>query len=456
MTDAGAVQKPKLTISIFVWALIVFMATRPFALQLAGIDPSGSEDQVPKPYGDYLHMAITLAVAAYVAQRGMFEPVLRTAFSAPLLLVFVGLAIASAAWSADAYATIRASITFAGTVFCFAAAITLLPRVDSIRALLIGMSASVVLSVVWALAFPHYGQHAANDIYQASHVGKWRGLYRHKNILGQVSGITVGALLATGGQLLPRYIRFPVIIAGLLCLGFAQSASGLLIATAGLGFGIALFRLTGYARWVAVTIGVLGCILLSGSGSEVLSSVLVALGKNPTFSGRTYVWGAAAQLIADRWLLGYGLATINDISVTAVFSAVNSEIRDAHNSYLEMAIALGLVGLFLHVLMVLDAVVKALRARMPPATALGRRALILIVIMWFLAALAEAAPFLPGTPLEAFGLFAVMWMSSSTLSSARTTGSGRSSSSSSSDQPQLTVKRSGAKGKRSRPVVELD
>jgi len=455
MTDAGAAPKPKLTLWVWIWAVVIFMTGRPFAMQLAGIDPSGSVNQLGKPYGDYLHYAITLAVVGLVVQRGKFEQVVRTSFSAPMLLVFVALAIASAAWSVEPYATVRAGFAFAGTVFCFAAAITLLPRVDSIRALLLAMSLSVVLSVVWSLAVPHYGQHDTNDIYQASHVGKWRGLYNHKNILGQVAGVTVGALIYAGGQLLPRHIRFPAIAAGLLCLAFAQSASGLLIAAAGFGFGVALFRLTGYARWVAITVGLLGCILLSGAGSEVLSSILVALGKSPTFSGRTVLWAAASQLIADRWLLGYGLASITDLSITNVFLAVNGEVHDAHNSYLELAIALGLSGLFLHLLLVLDAVVKGMRARMSAAAAIGRRALLLIVIMWFLAALSEAAPFIPGGPVEAFALFAVMWLSSSGLASARTISFGRSSSSTS-EQAQLSVRRSGSKkGKRSR-TVELD
>jgi len=73
----------------------------------------------------------------------------------------------------------------------------------------------------------------------------------------------------------------------------------------------------------------------------------------------------------------------------------------------------------------------------------------------FLAALAEAAPFIPGGPVEAFGLFAVMWLSSSGLVSARTISFGRSASSNS-EQAQLSVRRSGSKkGKRSR-TVELD
>lgn len=451
MTEAGARSSPKLTGWTIAAAVVIFLIAHPFSLQLAGIDPSGSVSQVGKPYGDYLHFAITLAVMAAVLQRRSIDPVLRTAASAPFVLAFVALAIASAAWSADVYLTVRGSLAFAGTVFCFAAIITLLPRVDSIRALLLGLSLSVGISMIWALAVPHYGQHDANDIYQASHVGKWRGVYEHKNILGQVSGLTAGALISTGGQLLPQLVRLAGILAALLCLAFAQSASGLLIAAAGVGFGVALFRLTGYLRWVSVTIGVLGCILLSGSGSEVLSSILVAMGKSPTFSGRTYLWGAAAQLIADRWLLGYGLSTIADPSVTTVFSAINGEVHDAHNSYLELAIALGLTGLFLHIVVVLDAVAKGLRARMSAEAVIGRRALLLMMIMWFLAALAEAAPFIPGGPLGSFALFAVLWLSSSGRAGTRSARAGGPTASTD-EAASLSARRGGGRGGRAAPV----
>ncbi len=411
MTNENPAARFALKPPIFIWAVVIFLLAEPFALQLEGIDPSGPATQVAKPFALYLRLAVLGLVGAYVVQRGALSRVIRVAVSAPLLLALAVLALASAAWAAEPLPTILAGIEFLGTIFCLCAVIASQSKPDSARSVLIALSICVFASIVWALLLPHYGQHDRADIYQGGHVGKWRGIYRHKNILGQISGITVGVWLSPSGKLMPRYYRYAAIAGGVLCLAFAQSASGVLIALAGFGLGFVVFRLRGLARASGLAAGIVACGLLLGGGSELLSAILVAMGRSPTFSGRTYLWEAALTVISNHWFVGYGLVGTHDPEVMDVFSAISGEVHDAHNSYLELAIALGVVGLLLHVSAIIYAMAKRTRGSSRPEVTLGRQAAVVIIVMWLIAATVEAAPFMPGTTVEAFGLFAVLWLS---------------------------------------------
>jgi O-antigen ligase len=453
MSDEKLDVRPKLTPWIVLWALVIFLLAEPFALQLEGIDPSGSANQVAKPFALYLHFAVFALVGAYVFLRRSLAATLRAAFAAPFLIALAILGVASAIWTTEPLPTLLAGMEFIATIFCLSAVITSQNRPDAVRSVLIALSICVFISVVWSLALPHYGQHDRNDLYQGGHVGKWRGIYRHKNILGQISGITVGVWLSPSGRLLPRYYRYATIAAGVLCLAFAQSASGVLIALAGFGLGFVLFRLKGVPRAVGLSVGVLACALLLGAGSEIMSSVLVALGRSPTFSGRTYLWEAALKIISDHWLLGYGLAGIHDEEIMGVFKAISGEVHDAHNSYLEIMIALGIAGLFLHMAAIAYAVFKRGRTRLRGEMNLGRQAMIVVILMWLLAATVEAAPFMPGATVETFGLFAIIWLSVSTAPERRSGKSPRANGGGSAD---LSVTQTGQRRGRQRGFVDLE
>ena len=134
--------------------------------------------------------------------------------------------------------------------------------------------------------------------------------------------------------------------------------------------------------------------------------------------------------------------------------ASGGEVLDAHNGYLELIIALGIVGLFLFLAAVIDAVVKAWTARMVGPAATARQSMTLVLIMVLFAALAEISAMMPGGTSSGFLIFAIMWLSASRVASGRERGRDRTSQDK--NGSQLTVKKRGADKRKRGSIVSLD
>ncbi|HEU0015736.1 MAG TPA: O-antigen ligase, partial [Longimicrobium sp.] len=79
-----------------------------------------------------------------------------------------------------------------------------------------------------------------------------------------------------------------------------------------------------------------------------METILVAMGKDPSLTGRTPIWNSLLESIRERPLLGYGyngfwLGERGPAEET--IRTIGWETPSAHNGFLEVALQLGVVGL---------------------------------------------------------------------------------------------------------------
>jgi O-antigen ligase len=87
--------------------------------------------------------------------------------------------------------------------------------------------------------------------------------------------------------------------------------------------------------------------------SPALGGITRMLPVDPTFTGRSDIWEFALAAVAEKPIIGHGYAAFWD-DVTARQTAKGSEwavtAAHSHNSYLDLAVTIGLPGLLLVVL----------------------------------------------------------------------------------------------------------
>ena len=82
-------------------------------------------------------------------------------------------------------------------------------------------------------------------------------------------------------------------------------------------------------------------------GATFADDLVVLLGRDATFSGRTLLWDQLIELISQRPLLGYGYGAIWRTStpyLATLSMAAGWTPEHAHNAYLDLLLALGLTG----------------------------------------------------------------------------------------------------------------
>jgi O-antigen ligase len=87
------------------------------------------------------------------------------------------------------------------------------------------------------------------------------------------------------------------------------------------------------------------------------------MGRDPTLSGRTYIWEAVIDQIWKRPWLGYGYQAFWKEKGEAeyVWRAVRFIVFQAHNGFLNIGVELGLIGLSLFVLSLIFTYIRAIK-----------------------------------------------------------------------------------------------
>lgn len=222
-------------------------------------------------------------------------------------------------------------------------------------------------------AFASYLQPNTHNVYRGETAAI--GLYEQKNVLGK--RMMSLCLLAAYVAVAPG-VNKPIRMVGLVgaALGFVLviqsnsatalvltsigvflviAASGLLQGFARLRGGLILFCLIGFMVLVGVA------YYASLQGLQPMEFVLNALGKDPTLTGRTTLWGYAEAFIAEHPFLGAGVEGFwkpnrdEAVWIASTYNEEGSYRYYFHSSYLEFGvhagvpaiIALGLTHLFM-------------------------------------------------------------------------------------------------------------
>jgi O-antigen ligase len=120
--------------------------------------------------------------------------------------------------------------------------------------------------------------------------------------------------------------------------------------------------ITGYALLVT---GIVVTAILAMTWQDVL----LALGRDPTFTNRTRIWQLVLEYIDRRPWFGYGFGAFwreQSEDAQVLWVALGFKTPHAHNSWLEMALGVGVIGTGIAVLGWLVALYRTLRVAAAP------------------------------------------------------------------------------------------
>lgn len=292
---------------------------------------------------------------AYVVFAGLIlchlRPVLETLRRCWWLVPFPVLACVSVLWSIEPTGTLNGAIRIGMTTAMAVLIGTRFRSADLARMLFWVLFVAVGCSVLSALAGLSF---ALMDDGSTA-----RGLFTHKNTLGSRGAllfVVALALLLAGWRPLLVLSALPAAVAAVLmsrsAAGLALLAIAMVTVPVGLalrGSGIQVLLRT--AIVLAVLTGLAFLVVLFRI--DPVLAALDALGRDATLTGRSLLWEVALQHMADRPLLGTGFDAFWAAGIDWRTLFVLEELGNVlnfHNTFLEVGVQLGWLGLAVAVL----------------------------------------------------------------------------------------------------------
>ncbi len=292
---------------------------------------------------------IFLVLAAWTAfnNPGWLALLLRPALIATLVWFAVSVL---ASWE-PMLAARRAA--FMLVIMSIAAMALLLPKNGRHFSDLVAVCVLIVLAVCYlgVLLVPQYAVHQATDFLEPEHSGNWRGVFAHKNEAGanMVLFIFIGLFVARARSLALGAI---IVLLSAIFLAFTQSktAIGVLIPVLLISYVLAQGKRPFVG--VALVLLVLTLFNLFSVGTvvfEFVRNMIESIMPDATFTGRTEIWKFGIDHVMDRPLVGYGFGaffgTDEVIYGLSDHTTWVNEAEHAHNSYLNLALTVGLPGM---------------------------------------------------------------------------------------------------------------
>lgn len=412
------------TAEIWFWAFCIFMLTSPFTFILIGADPTVSLERDPTTlrrttegtqWTVYAIRAgiMTIAIASCASRLEIavsYLPRLKSLFA------FVLWATLSLLWTDMFPATINSMAQIWPLIIVGICLTTILSLENFERIFLYSGALMAASSVIFSIFFPSYGVHQFSDVSQSVHAGAWRGVYMHKNHLGHAAAIyAAGLLFASRTVIGSKIFKFTLFSAMIFLIIMSGSASPFVIMAASPFVVLITVLLNPTIRVISLAyLGLCSIIILS-----FWNNILEMLGRDPTLTGRTRIWEIAFESIMEQPIWGYGyMSPTYGGFVFQVKTAMG--ITDPHNGYLDITLALGLIGLSLFLWSTIS-LWRSARALQAARQAQPRSGLVVsaIVAAWMIGSFSESV-FRPLTAPATLGFLALCAMGYGTRSQANT------------------------------------
>jgi exopolysaccharide production protein ExoQ len=264
-----------------------------------------------------------------------------------LFAPFAFLTFASTLWSDE---TRTVLIQSSGLLLLWMALPPLVQRLGIVpvtRLTLLMVAWVLIFSLALAVLVPSIGVHTGAEAYQSSHVGRWRGIFSHKNGLGFWASFGATLLFSSRGLFkgFSKIIATMGWLAGIACLIFARSSTSIVIACLLITCIFLINMLKAFSKTIVATTTIFVLIafgILLYFGSDYVFAVLE---RDATFSGRTQLWGLALDFIAaDPWL-GTGYQSLAGARFADYTIQFFGEPLGPENGYLGIVLDLGVFGL---------------------------------------------------------------------------------------------------------------
>jgi exopolysaccharide production protein ExoQ len=282
-------------------------------------------------------------------------------FNRALPLAAPSLLLISVLWSVDPAVTLTQ-----GTVYFFVVlgAIGLVEASDG--DVLLDLMALVCVSCAVASALQFFAHPEPGD---------FRGIFSHKNVLGQVMAGGVLAGLHGARVKRGRSFRYICVIALCTIVAFMSKSSTSILTI----FVLFWLDMLGRVYLKGGTLRLLGICLAIASIPVVIFFVtnedllLDILGKDKSLTGRTAIWTYAVAELGEKPILGWGFcgfwSSLNPVAAQ-IREAIRGEgwwtppIPNAHNAMLEFLLEIGVVGTMLFLFLLLRNLMLAAKCLM--------------------------------------------------------------------------------------------
>jgi exopolysaccharide production protein ExoQ len=276
-----------------------------------------------------------------------------------LYLALPILAVLSLIWSTDPRQTLVSGTVFLifnlfalylGNRFSFQEQLGLIMLVGAI---------ALPLSIALAMFIPGVGTSEAG----------WSGIFSQKQNCAVVSMLwLVTAIHWKCSGLYQKAFRLAYILMCVLLIVMSRSRTGWALTLIALALSAAIWLMQKMPAKQSILITLLASAFAGGLGYAIYSYstiIVTAVGKDPTLSQRTSIWAAVWVEITKRPLLGYGFGAFwkglfgpsHDVVISSGWN-----VFQAQNGFLDVWLSVGVLGVAIVALMVVQAVRNAIRS----------------------------------------------------------------------------------------------
>jgi exopolysaccharide production protein ExoQ len=316
------------------------------------LDKPGADAVPADPYSPLLFIGVYLVtILLLVLHRNSFIWVVQKDIWIWLL---VGLVLASVLWTVAPDLTPRRSLLLLGTtLFGVYLAMRYTLR-EQLQFLALAFGAIIILSILFAIALPFYGVMSYQE--GGIHAGAWRGIMTHKNILGRMMSLSglVFLFVALANPISNRRYRW------IPWAGFILSIVLIILSTSKTSLIVFLTLMTvmhlyrslrsNFTKLIPLCIAF---ILVGGVAATLLLDnldvIAGSLGRDLTLTGRTDIWSAMLEIIAERPWFGYGFNAVwrdwNHDVTAYLWRTLEWECPYGHNGLMDLWAELGMSGL---------------------------------------------------------------------------------------------------------------
>jgi exopolysaccharide production protein ExoQ len=271
-----------------------------------------------------------------------------------VLLAFM---LVSIAWSDFKYIALKRYIRLFGDLVMVMIVMTEKEPVQAVKKMVMNSAYLLIpLSIVLAKYFPLYGREYNWD----GSTIMWAGVASQKNGLGIFCALATLTLISSvkgsqahaGKERARQFFRFLLLLLAVYTLvGGGESypsATAMIVVPIGLIVYFLLLKTgntsLGRSKFNAILVFVVAFVLL---GSSLQTFFLGLIGRDPTLTGRDVIWSGLIEIGMEHPVLGVGFGSF---WMRPLFG-----VNQAHNGYIEIFLQIGVFGIVLTALFLMEA-----------------------------------------------------------------------------------------------------
>lgn len=343
----------------------LFLATP--ALVPVLVNTEDASGTAPDPYTPILFMLIYGVTGVLVILR--WKSFLHIATKDIFIWLLVAIALLSMLWTVMPDITQRRSILLLGTTVFGIYIATRFDFREQLELYAWALGLVIILSFVFAIALPYYGIMSVQE--NGAHAGAWRGVMTHKNILGRLMALTnmLFLLMVISHPIRRGIYRWLTWICYVLSIALVvlSTSKTSLVATITLTIILPLYRSLRQKYTVLIPSLIVFILVVGSVGTiviENLETIAGTFGRDLTLTGRTDIWIAMWDLIAERPLTGYGFNAFwqgwDSVASARMWRILGWECPYGHNGFIDLMAELGAPCLILFILSFVTTYIKGI------------------------------------------------------------------------------------------------